>query len=340
MTARDEQHSYQPTLIFIVGPTATGKSSLALQLAREYNAHILSADSRQVYKGLEITSGADIPQHFARIDLNRLNAPTTQAHSHAYFANDTGQKIFGVAMLEPDTLWSIAQFRDYALQVIATCADDQKNLVIVGGSGLYLRSLLIDDPRITIPPNDALRNTFIDKSVQELQHHLATIAPDHFHHMNQSDIANPRRLIRAIEVFSVQENVRTTLPSLTPFAQHWIGLHADMSSLRAVISHRVQTRITNGAIREVERLMDTYPNEKLAAYSATGVKEIAAFVSDQISSNELEVLWTTREFKYAKRQMTWFAKQPQITWYTAGSPKILDQLRTQLPSVQEEQIPV
>lgn len=325
-----------PSIIFLVGPTATGKSSLAFQLAEKVNAHILSADSRQVYKGLEITSGADVPATFSPTPRHPEpgHRPSLSGSDllQTYFESTDNQKstkLFGVSLLNPTEEWSISQFREYALSIIELCKIEKKNLIVVGGSGLYLQSLLIDDPKLNIPPNNDLRQELAALSLTELQEKLSQINHQHFTKLNNSDLNNPRRLIRAIEMFSSPRrdaiNGVSTKKSIHALEQHWFGLEIDNEILQQRINQRVVERTQLGALTEVEKLLNQQVETRFITspppvFTTTGVKEIRAFLNNQIEKEELVDLWTLREFKYAKRQKTWFKKRSQIEWISFDNP--------------------
>lgn len=314
-----------PHLFFVVGPTTTGKSALSLQLAHQLNAHLLSADSRQIYQGLEITSGADIPSNFSY-----HKSPNSELA--AYYEVSSGPKIFGTSVLQPLDEWSISQFRNYALRVIDACTQEHKNLIIVGGSGLYIESLLINDPKLAIPPNDKLRQELESFSIEQLHTRLHQLSHTHLDQMNNSDRQNPRRLIRAIEVLQYLSNHTLTLQptSIENLTQTWIGLHIDKEELSERIQQRVVQRIQNGAIQEVELLLSNFPNQKLPSFTTTGVREIIAYITGQIDKSQLVEMWTLREFQYAKRQITWFKKRHQIEWFSILDTDLLNTVQKKL----------
>jgi tRNA dimethylallyltransferase len=177
-------------LIFIVGPTATGKTSLAFDLAKKLNADILSADSRQVYQGLEITSGVDIPANWSKSEK--------EIGGYRFYSDGTTQ-LYGVSFLPTQAEWSIAHFRDYAETIWNETQRRGKMLIIVGGSGLYHRSLFLDKAVLTIGPSESLREELQQLSVEELQHRLSQQLPQASELLNHSDWNNPRRLVRWIE---------------------------------------------------------------------------------------------------------------------------------------------
>lgn len=306
-------------LHFIVGPTATGKSALAFELAKTLNANILSADSRQVYQGLSITSGADIPP-----DFQQKNAPKNFTLVPSVFFESDRTKLFGMQMLQATEPWSVGLFQHYAHAILALTLAEGKNLIIVGGTGLYTQALLLNPDQLTIAPNQELRTELESLSLTKVQEKLLSINPYHPIQHNLSDWHNPRRLQRLIEIELTKQHTQPV--DMTHLADqlsldtqqltiHWTGLTAPIEYLETRIRARIDQRIAQGAIHEVERLVNLYPDQKLPAFTTTGFKEISAYLSGQIETPELKNLWFTRERQYAKRQLTWFKKRQGIEWF-------------------------
>jgi len=305
-----KHRNHQP--IFIVGPTATGKSSLATAVSNLLKYDVLSADSRQVYTGLEITSGADISASFSK--------STNTVGGFQYFSNQSNS-YYGLSMLNPDQEWSIAHFHDYAKKVIEHTQTEQRTLLIVGGSGLYLHSLFLDSKQLHIAPNRAIRSVLENESVEELQQRVVAIDSNVKERMNHSDWHNPRRLIRLYEknLTGVSPHSDETQQVLnSPEAHTWIGVHLEKEIIKENIQKRVIERITQGAIQEVEKLLSDY-SQKFPALSTTGVKEIIGYLNDNYDKDTLIELWSLREFQYAKRQLTWFKKRSYIQWTDISS---------------------
>ncbi|MDZ7586852.1 MAG: isopentenyl transferase family protein, partial [Patescibacteria group bacterium] len=153
-------------ILIICGPTATGKTKLAVTLAKKFSGEIISADSRQIYQGMDIVTGKDLPA-----------------------AKQAGITIYGYDLIKPDEEFSVAHFVKYAHDLI----NQIRFPIIVGGTGLYLNSLINPPPTLTIPPNWQLRKKLEKKSAVQLQKALMKINPIRFNQMNHSDQLNPRR---------------------------------------------------------------------------------------------------------------------------------------------------
>lgn len=305
-------------LIFLVGPTASGKSALAFELANQINANILVADSRQIFKDIPITSGADIPTKFSFMSDREF--PNS-------FFSDGKTELHGVSFLDSNDEWSLGLFHELAQNVIRRTLSQRKVLIIVGGTGLYTHALLLDEEQIIQPPSKHLREQLHQQTLEQLQHQISALQPHAQSLFNTSDWNNPRRLIRAIEILTETGKPKTDINSVKneisyrneadqkQFIQpQWFGIEKDKAELEQRIFSRVTERLKHGAINEVEQLMQKMDDKTASIFTATGVKEIIGFLSGQYSQEELVQLWTKREYQYAKRQLTWFKKRPYIVW--------------------------
>lgn len=289
------QKKYKNVLV-ICGPTASGKTSLALQLAKELETcNILSVDSRQLYKSLDIITGKDIPD----------NLPQSI-------------KVFGHDLFSPDQVANLGDFVRIGDQVIQDSISSNTPLVIVGGTGLYLNALTQNLSDATIPPDLELRKKLEKLTLQQLQEYLRNENSDKLESLNRSDFMNPRRLIRAIEISKNNSSPNTKVKPIS-FKKninfHWIGIMPEKQSIKDSIKNRVLERIREGAVNEVKQLLAKYKDTKLPIYTSLGVSQIMKFISGLISEKELIESWTNAEVDYARRQIVWFKKQPGIVWY-------------------------
>lgn len=294
-------------IISIVGATATGKTALALELANELvtkklyrNVHLLSADSRQVYKGLEILTGADIPKNFREVK--------SQKFAYRYFINQK-ENIFihGVSIILTNEDWSTAHFAKLLLEVKSQMAKGEL-LIVVGGTGFYHKQ--VDNPSDTlfIPPDQNLRNQLEELSLDALQKKLQLANKEKFKQLNNSDLNNPRRLIRAIELATFN-NISKVKKSEHSY-QRTFYLQIDKKVREEKIKKRVEDRFDK-AKREVEPLLSQTKISKLASTS-TGFNELTLFINGQLNRENCIKLWQLAEIKYAKRQDTWWKKQNNL----------------------------
>ncbi len=272
-------------LLIICGPTGTGKTKLALSLAKQFHGELVSADSRQVYKGFDALTGKD---RCAEIPIWLYD------------------------VIEKGESFSVADFRARALPVIYDIRKRGKLPIVVGGTGFYLKALTEPMHTITIPPNNLLRFTLASLSREDLQKKLSIIDFDKFKKMNQSDIHNPRRLIRAIEVATWKQN-NTTNTQLKQFNSdvYWIGLMDSMVTLKNIIQKRIKHRWNNA--------MNEFDNKEI---DVLGYRHLSQFMHGRISKKDAINGWTRAEYQYAKRQMTWFRKQKDVHWFTVSEPQV------------------
>jgi tRNA dimethylallyltransferase len=325
--------------VAIVGPTATGKTKLALELAEWWltksdvreqltGVDLLSADSRQIYQGIEIISGADIPVAFQRVNQNpdqlAVADPSIQTALKTYFEKKQSEKtirLWGVACLPPQLSWSAGQFQAFGKLLLQQAQKNHRAVVIVGGTGLYQQVLWQKDWPTTVAPNELFRTKAEDMTVTELQAWLAELAPEKLAQLNESDRANPRRLLRQLELaahltknpFTQTDTTSSTQAQSAPWPT--IGLTQPLELQATVITQRVEERLKLGALAEATQLNpeSTQPN----VLSALGVRELRELAAEKLDLDQTKLLWSRRELQYAKRQITWWKKRPRVTWLTA-----------------------
>lgn len=247
-------------------------------MAQKFNGELISADSRQVYRGLDIVTGKD----------------------HGNFP------IHLVDVVNPDEPFSVSQWHDLALQKIQEIHSRHKLPIVVGGTGLYFRSLAQNLSHISIPPNQELRDELQQLSALDLFNKLKNDFPAVAASLNASDSKNPRRLIRHYEInVYLKNHPGFSPPPALGFQLVALGLSAPLPELDARINARVEERMRQGAQQEAQQVLSRYPHT-LPSLSACGY---LAF----LSPHPLES-WQTAEHQYARRQLTWFKKQPGIVW--------------------------
>lgn len=294
-------------LLSIVGPTATGKTNLALKIANFFlkekqfvGIDLISADSRQIYKGLEITSGADIPKGF-----------TSQGK---YWGNSKNTiRLHGVSFLDPNQSWSLAQFQTFAQNIFHLSWKENRLPIVVGGTGLYHQHLL--NPPSKIRPNTVLRKKAATKTIPELQAWLKKVHSPSFAKMNHSDQHNPRRIIRALEK-ALEKSDQLISETKQPLSAQYrtLGLKISLADLRERIQKRVKQRFEEGSSEEVQTLFEKWPDMSSHVRTTLGVPEIRQFLAKNLSVQECLDLWSLHEFQYAKRQITWWKKRENILW--------------------------
>lgn len=302
-----------PKIVIICGTTGSGKTSLALDLANSLPAvSIISADSRQAYHGLDHLTGKDVPD-----DFHHRPSTLTYQNKPVSYLTSKSINIWGVDFIRPDQDLNLSHFVSFAWQVAKQELKAGRQIIVVGGTGLYLKAFSHFSPQIHVPPNLVLRRKLEKLSISSLQENCEQLDPQGFSSLNNSDLNNARRLIRRIELATSGAN--QSLPDYYDL-QHksqyrWVGLQKSRELLKEAIDNRVEARLRSGAINEVADLLSSYPNLKLPIYSSLGVPQILAHLRGELSKSELSKLWSRSELAYAKRQQTWFNKQPNIIWY-------------------------
>lgn len=336
--------------IVITGQTATGKTSYALKLAKEFNGELINCDSRQLYKYLNIITGKDIPSdcHFEpRLDGSRNLNPN--AIIGYYTMQDI--KLWLYDVVDPKLSFSSFDYKELATYVIDDIISRGKTPIIVGGSYLYIKQLIYGFESENIPPNWELRKKLEALSVEDLQNKLSKIDKNRLKKMNNSDRNNPRRLIRQIEIAShdrhSQYENNDVIPGfdresihvdpLRQLADHGddigsrgnkqtprVGLDyqfdligfrfADAGKLVERITERVHERIEQGAIVEVENLLKKGYTKHDPGLNTIGYKEIISYLEGKIDKQKAIDRWILSETQYAKRQYTFMKKDLNINW--------------------------
>ena len=285
-------------LIVICGATATGKSGLALEIAQRLNSLIISADSRQVYREFDIGTAKPtikerklIPHHL--IDICH---PT-------------------------DTL-TLADYQDQAQQFINSHSTNPP--LLVGGTGLYIKSITkgLKIPRVS--PEPQLRSQLESYSQAERYNFLRQIdilASEKIHPNDEI------RTIRALEVYYVTgKPISEQQGENTPnYSIYQIGLDCSTEEIKQRIIHRTSKMIEQGLVKEVETLINKYGSE-LPLLNTLGYAEIKQYLAGDISLTEAEELINLHTRQFAKRQKTWFRAYPEINWFRANSPDLLEQV--------------
>ncbi|MCR1833178.1 tRNA (adenosine(37)-N6)-dimethylallyltransferase MiaA [Oceanobacillus caeni] len=283
------------TVISIMGPTAVGKTSLSIEVAKRFNGEIISGDSMQVYKEMNIgtakikkTEMENIPHHM--IDIR-----------------------------EPDEEFSVADFKQHVQYYIEEISNRNKLPILVGGSGLYIQAALYNY-HFSNQKRDEVLTQKLEKRIEEegpipVYNYLKEIDPVQAEKIHPN---NYRRVIRALEIYETTGKTMTeyqkeqTLES--PYHLILIGLEMDRPELYERINHRVDKMLEEGLIQEVKLLIDK-GYENCQSMNAIGYKELVPYVRGEISLNEAVETLKRNSRRYAKRQYTWFKNKMNINWY-------------------------
>jgi len=300
-------------LLVICGPTGAGKTALALELAKKYNGEIVSADSRQVYKSMDVGTGKDLPKG-AKYKFSGIK-------DLGYYEID-GIKIWGYDLIQPNQEFSVANYVRFSKPVIEDILKAGKLPILVGGTGLYIKGVVDGIPTAVVPKNKRLRKNLSLKSPDELFEILAQQDTVKAASLNVSDRKNPRRLIRAIEV-SLWRLKGGREKKLFDFKFHtlFIGLTAPKEYLFRKIEARVEERVQKGVEKEIRMLLERGLNWKDQAMISLGYRQWRGYFEGRETKKEAVSEWKSEEKKYAKRQITWFAKDKRVNWFDITRPK-------------------
>ncbi len=282
-------------VIVIVGPTCSGKSGLAINIAKKLNSEVISADSRQVYKHLNIGT--------AKPSIKELE--TVKHHL--------------IDCLEPDVLFNAGMFVEETEKIIIRLIEKNKIPIVVGGTGLYIKSL-IDGIINSVDSDEEIRKDLLEKRKkfgnEYLYNELKIV--DNISASNMLP-QNWKRVMRALEVFYI---------SGKPIWQHFqeqkknadhkyfqFGLEWDRAKLYQQIEKRVDDMIDAGLVDEVNSILELGYSKEINALNTVGYKEIISYLENEISFDRAVELLKRNTRRYAKRQMTWFNKDKRITWY-------------------------
>jgi len=262
-------------------------------LATKFNGELVSADSRQVYKEINIISGKDLP-----IDLKPQVSSLKWRNKYLSYFEVNGIRIWLYDVVSPNDEFNVSFWKECADIVIADILGRGKLPIVVGGTGLYIKSLLQCLETLSFPVDALLRNELAKMSTNELFEYLKKVDTKKSQTMNNSDQKNPRRLIRAIEI-AKSDIALVTKPNLK-FDYLILGLSASLDVLFSKIDSRIAARNNHGAAIERQMLIGKY-SLCLPSMSIPGLRD---------PDN-----WGLREKQYAKRQMVWFKKQKNTLWF-------------------------
>lgn len=280
-------------IIIIYGPTASGKTSLAVSLAKYFGTEIISADSRQIYKNLDIGTGKYTPGDVIHKD------------NDSWIINNVRINLYDV--LNVGETYSVSQFNTDAKKNLDRIFTKNDVAIIAGGTGLYLKSLLSPIDTINIPPNYQLRDKFEKLNLDKLQNELIKLNPERFNKMNNSDKNNPRRLIRAIEVLENKSLIKASKSITEDVLVKFIYLVPDRNMLRVRTDNWYQVRKPMGLIDEVFNLKRNYSDSVINSIGLV-YREINKFCNREITQKDLDRMLPSKLFQYSKNQLTWFKK--------------------------------
>src|SRR3989338_855212 len=295
-------------IIVILGPTASGKSALAVKMAKKFNGEIISADSRQVYKGLDIGSGKITKKEMGGIPHHCIS------------------------IVSPKKIFTVVDFKKCADKAIEEIFAKNKTPIIVGGTGLYIQSVVDNIVLPEVKPNWKLRKELEKKTMEEMFKMLKKLDPERAKNI---DAKNPRRLIRAIEIAKALGKI----PNLAVKPPSWeflqIGLKLPDEILKKNIKKRIKKMLKDGLVAETKKLKSSGLPWKRIYELGFEHKYPALFLQNKISKDEMLAKMLIENRQYAKIQMTWFKRDKRIKWINfptfSLSPRFFSSISQFLP---------
>lgn len=286
-------------LLVIVGATATGKTSLAVRLAAELQGEVISADSRQIYRGMDIGTGKDLSEYKS----NGCPVPY-----HLMDIVDAGYR------------YNLFEYQRDFLRVWEDCRQRGVFPVLCGGSGLYVESILKAYRMTPVPENTELRAKLANKSLAELSEILASYRSLH----NTTDTDTVKRAIRGIEIaeyYKTHEPEERSFPDIRPLI---VGVLFDRETRRKRITERLHARLKAGMVEEVKGLLDRGIKPEDLLYYGLEYKYVTLYLTGELTYDEMVTKLNIAIHQFAKRQMTWFRKMERdgftIHWLDGNLP--------------------
>lgn len=304
-------------LLVVCGPTAIGKTSTGIKLAKKLDGEIISADSRQVYKGMDIGTGKDIPPNskFQILNSNLFDIGYYEIREIPVWLLD---------MATPDQQVTVAEWIKGAKKVLNYLNQKSKLPIIAGGSGFYIHGLIEGIDTLGIPPDQKLRKNLKNQPLKKLQNKLKQVSAEMYKKLNRSDRHNPHRLIRKIEIAQAKKSKKyhgsnrgTGVGGEREVLK--IGLKAPKKEIYKKIDQRVEKRIEQGILKEIKELLDQGYSWDDPGMNTFGYKEFEQIFNNQSPVQDIVRRWKYNEHGYARRQLSWFKRDDEINWFDITS---------------------
>ena len=285
----------KPKIIVICGPTASGKTALSIQLAKKINGEIVSADSMQIYEDMDIGTAK----------------PTVEEMD--------GVKHYLIGNVSPTLIYSVANFKKDAINAIEEMLKKGKTPIIVGGTGLYVDSLVngidYDDLEIDLDYRNQLEKISEEQGLEVLYNKAVEIDPLAMEKISNND---KKRIFRVLEIYNATGKTKTeqeieSRKKDNPYDYVVFAINMDREKLYERINKRVDIMLEKGLVDEVKRLIKKY-DELPTAIQGLGYKEVVQYLNNEISYDEMVEKIKQETRRYAKRQLTWFRRNKEITW--------------------------
>lgn len=293
-------------IIVIVGPTAVGKTYVSIELAKKLKTEIISADSMQVYRGMNIGTAKIIEEEKQGIVHHMID------------------------IINPDENYSVSDFKFESERIIDNVLSKNKTPIIVGGSGLYVNSLIYDldfgNAKSDTKIRDYYTSFYYKHGKEALYNKLKDVDPESAEKIHKNNV---KRVIRALEVHDITgkkfSEINTDLRKYSEKYEHLlIGLSMDRKILYERINQRVEKMLSDGLIQEVKTLLDKGYHKNLVSMQGIGYKEIIDYLEGETTLEEAVNILKRNTRRFAKRQFTWFLKDPNVKWFQIGDVNEID----------------
>lgn len=282
------------TLLVLVGPTAVGKTELSLRLCEQFGGEVVSADSRQIYRGMDIGTAKATPAEQARVPHHLLD------------------------LRAPDQVLTVAEYQQLAYAAIDDIHRRGRVPFLVGGSALYVRAVVAGLRIPEVPPNPQLRVELEDElachGLPPLVARLQEIDPTT---AAQIDLRNPRRVLRALEIVMITGKPKVALEGAEPppYRMLQVALTRERGALHRRIDVRVEQMVAEGLVEETRRLLAAGYAPNLPAMTSLGYREIIAYLAGEMTLAQAVVRIQIETHRFVRHQMTWFRKLPGLHWF-------------------------
>lgn len=298
-----------PKVIFIVGPTASGKTELSTFLAKEFDGEIVNADSRQVYKEMNIATAKPIRD-------------ASQSKHKEFVFNGAVHHLMDI--VKPNQPFTLADYKERANEAITNILARRKLPIVVGGTGLYIWTLVdnLDIPKVA--PNKKLRKSFEDKTLIDLVKLLKNVDPQA---AEKVDLKNKRRVLRALEV-AISSGESFTVQTTKSFPLYnclQIGMFLPREELYKRINTRIDQQMEQGLLEETKNLSAKYSWD-LPSMSSIGYKQIGSFLRGEISLEKVLEIFKRDTRRYAKKQLSWFKRDKRIIWVQKNDLRLVKKI--------------
>lgn len=277
-------------IVVIAGPTGSGKTAVALQLAKKIDAEIISADSRQVYRTLNLGTGKPTESELAQVPHHLISA------------------------ISPESFFSVSQYCDLAEEAFQAIRTRGRVCIVAGGTGLWIRAFL-DGLVVSPPPNPEIRQRILQSGPERLHRELAKIDPQAAARISSNDFI---RLVRALEIYHTSGQKPSAVWEVKPTAPHpdavWYGLYLPRKDLYQVIERRIDEWLEQGWETEVGVLLKSGISENSRSLQTLGYRHLIQCIQGTLDREKAVALIKRDTRRYAKRQLTWFRAEKRIQW--------------------------